>query len=196
MQRVPRRQLSASATSLLLFALAMGCSPVASFRPASGLMSDRRTELGLGMAQVTPRPYVTEPSASASQAWISGAAGRRFDVTGIYAFDDDAVAAGGALRFTPLRFDRLAAGVEQELGYAWFGLSTPMALRLVDETWLYTAPRLGTWGFDLAFFIPVGLSVRVVDGLMLRAEWQRSWQDFKYYNRRDHYGLAIAHQFP
>lgn len=176
--------------------LALGCSPVMGFRPASGLMPDRRLEAGLGVAEVEPRPYVTEPKARAGQAWLTGNLGRSWSLSGISAFDDDAVAAGAALRVTPLRFDRFAAGVEQELGYAWFAWSTPMALRLVDQTWLYTGPRLGTWGIDMSFFLPVGLSVRVIDGLMLRAEWQRSWQDYKYYNRRDHYGLAIAHQFP
>lgn len=174
----------------------VGCGPLATFRPASGLMPDRRMEAGLGVSAVTPRPYVNEGPASAGQAWLSGNIGPRFALTGIAAFDDDAVAAGGAARFTPLKRDRVVAGLEQELGYAWFAVSTPVAVRLVDQTWLYTAPRLGTWGVDLSFGVPVGLSVRVYDGLMLRAEWQRSWQDFKYYNERDHYGLAVAHQFP
>lgn len=153
-------------------------------------------EAGFGVAAVTPRPYVNEATASAGQAWLSGSVGPKFTLTGIAAFDDDAAAAGGAARFTPLKLDRVVAGLEQELGYAWFAVSTPVAVRVVDQTWIYTAPRLSTWGVDLAFGVPVGLSVRVYDGLMLRAEWQRSWQDFKYYNKRDHYGLAVAHQFP
>lgn len=186
------RQLATAALGLALY----GCGPLASFRPASGLMPDRRIEAGLGISEVTARPYVNESSASAGQAWLSGNVGKRFALTGIAAFDDDAAALGGAARFTPLKLDRVVAGFEQELGFAWFAVSTPVAVRLVDQTWLYTAPRFGTWGVDLSFGIPVGVSVRVYDGLMLRAEWQRSWQDFKYYNRRDHYGLAIAHQFP
>lgn len=188
----PRRQLECLALCLVLG----GCGPLSSFRPASGLMPDRSMEAGLGVTEVTARPYVTESSASAGQAWLSGNVSPRVALTLITAFDDDAAALGGAARFTPLRLDRLALGVEQEVGYAWLGLSMPLALRVVDETWIYTAPRFSTWGVDLSFGIPVGASVRVVDGLMLRAEWQRSWQDFKYYNRRDHYGLAIAHQFP
>lgn len=159
-------------------------------------MPDRRLEAGLGITEITARPYVEESGATAGQAWLSGEVTPRLTLTLLTAFDDDAAALGGAARFTPLRYDRFAAGLEQEVGYAWFALATPMAVRVVDQTWLYTAPRFGTWGTYLYFGIPVGLSVRVYDGLMLRAEWQRSWQDFKYYNRRDHYGLAIAHQFP
>lgn len=174
----------------------IGCGPVAGFRPAAGLMPDRRAEAGFGVAEVSPRPYVEEPAATAGQAWLSGRATRHIDLTGLFAFDDDAVAGGLAARFMPLRSDRFVAGFEQELGYAWFAASTPVALRLFDQTWLYTSPRLGTWGAELSFMVGLGASVRLYDGLMLRAEWQRSWQDFKYYNRRDHRGLAIAHQFP
>lgn len=176
--------------------LLIGCGPVASFRPASGLMPDRHAEAGFGMAEVSPRPYVEEPAATAGQAWLSGRVTPLVDLTALTAFDDDAVAGGLAARFTPLRTDRLAASFEQELGYAWFAASTPVALRLVDQTWLYTAPRFGTWGAELSFMVGLGASVRVYDGMMLRAEWNRSWQDFKYYNRRDHRGLALAHQFP
>jgi hypothetical protein len=68
-------------------------------------------------------------------------------------------------------------------------------LRLIDQSHVYTAPRLFNWSRDLSFGIPVGVSVRVYDGFILRAEWQRSWQDFKYYNHRDHYGGALAVQF-
>jgi hypothetical protein len=189
------RCLTAAWLALAVQAL-VGCGPLASFRPASGLMPDRRLEAGLGISEVTARPYVNESSANAGQAWLTGDVGRRLSLTAIAAFDDDAAALGGAARFTPLRFDRFVGGFEQELGYAWFAVSTPMALRVVDYTWIYTAPRLGSWGAYLSFGIPVGVSVRVYDGLMLRAEWQRSWQEFKYYNKRDHYGLAIAHQFP
>lgn len=185
------------ARTTLLFGLALAsCSPVASFRPAAGLMPERRLEAGLGTVLVSKRPYVEESSSNAGQAWLSGNVAPRLALTGIAVFDDDAVAAGLAARVTPLLYDRFAAGIEQELGYAWFALSVPVSVRLFDQTWLYTAPRFGTWGVELYGGLPVGLSVRVYDGLMLRAEWQRSWQDFMYYNRRDHYGLAVAHQFP
>lgn len=159
-------------------------------------MPDRSLEVGAGIAKVTRRPYVDEPSASAGQVWVSGeVAHRRIGLTAIAPFDDDAAGFGGALRVNALRTDRLAIGNEVELGYAWFGLSLPVAVRLFDQSHVYTAPRLFNWSRDLAFGIPVGASFRLYDGFILRAEWQRSWQDFKYYNRRDHYGAALALQF-
>jgi hypothetical protein len=171
------------------------CAPIASFRPASGLMPGRSLEVGAGAAMVTARPYVNESAAGAGQVWVSGEIGESGALSAISAFDTDALALGGALRVYALRADRFAGGGEVELGYAWAALSLPVAVRIVDQTWLYTAPRLGNWSFDAFFGIPVGASVRIYDGLMLRAEWQRSWQDFKYYNRRDHYGAAMAYQF-
>lgn len=185
-----------TARAVLIAVVASACAPVASFRPASGLMPDRSLEVGLGAARVSRRPYVDEPSATAGQAWVTGElGGHRVALSAISAFDSDALALGGALRVNAVHADRFTGGVEGEVGYLWFGVSTPIALRLFDQTHLYTAPRIFNWGIDLAFGIPVGLSVRVYDGFVLRAEWQRSWQDFKYYNRRDHVGGAVAYQF-
>jgi hypothetical protein len=65
----------------------------------------------------------------------------------------------------------------------------------VDEVWLYAGPRLANWGLDPLFGAPVGASVGIYGGLHLRGEWQRSYQDFKAYNRRDHFGIAAAYQF-
>lgn len=150
----------------------------------------------MGATTVSPRPYVTESRSSAGQVWISGEPTRRVALTALSVFDDDALGVGGSVRVDALHADRFAAGVETEVGYAWGGVSTPMAGRVFDQTWLYTAPRLGTWGLDPIFGVPVGVSARMVDGLILRVEWQRSWQSFKYYNRRDHLGAAIAYQYP
>ncbi|HMR06807.1 MAG TPA: hypothetical protein PKA88_13550 [Polyangiaceae bacterium] len=159
-------------------------------------MPDRGWEVGAGVAQVTPRPYVDETAASAGQLWVSGQVARdRIALTAIAPFDDDAAGFGGALRFNAIDVGPFNAGVEGELGYLWLGLSTPLSLRIIDQSHVYTAPRLFNWSRDLSFGIPVGVSVRVYDGFILRAEWQRSWQDFKYYNRRDHYGGALAVQF-
>jgi len=188
----PRR--SFSSVILTVAVGAAGCAPLASFRPASGLMPEKSLELGLGAAMVTARPYVTEGSASAGQAWVTGEPSRTVALSGIVAFDSDAIAAGGALRLNAVRTDRFVIGGEGELGYAWGAVSMPLALRVVDQTWVYAAPRFFTWGIDVSYGTPVGVSVRVIDGFCLRAEWQRSWQDFKYYNRRDHYGLAVAAQ--
>lgn len=159
-------------------------------------MPDRSLELGVGVARVSPRPYVEESSADVGQAWVTGELSRnRVALSAITAFDSDALAVGGALRVNAIYTDRFSGGFEGEIGYLWGGFSVPMAVRLFDQTHVYTAPHLFNWGIDLAFGIPVGLSVRVYDGFVLRAEWQRSWQDFKYYNRREHLGVAAAYQF-
>lgn len=189
--------MTSSTLRLLLFAtLAVSaCSPVSSFRPASGLMPDKSLELGGGATVVTARPYVIEEPQGVGMLWLSGDVSRVANLTGIVVFDEEAAAIGGAARITYFRSDRFIGGVELEGGYVWLGTSLPVALRLIDQTHLYAGPRLGTWGVDPIFGAPVGLSVRVVGGLVLRAEWQRSWQSFKYYNKRDHYGGAVAYQF-
>ncbi len=180
---------------LLCTAALASCAPLASFRPASGLMPERKLEVGAGVAAISPRPYVVEEWRATGQAWVSNDVGKRANVSGIVAFDDQAAAIGGALRVNAVRTDRFAAGVEGEGGYLWMGISVPVAVRLFDYTWLYGAPRFGNWGLDPIGGFYLGANVRIWDGLMLRGEWQRSWQDFKYYNRRDHYGGAVAYQF-
>lgn len=182
--------------SLALWAAAAlsGCMPLASFRPASGLMPGRSVEVGAGAAVVSSRPFVEEPWRGAGQIWMTRDAGSTLSVALIGAFDTDAAAIGGALRVNLLATDRVAAGVEAELGYAWAAFSLPLAVRTVDETWLYTGPRAGTWGMNLLLSVPAGASVRVVDGFMLRTEAQVSWQDARRWNRRAHLGVAAAHQ--
>jgi hypothetical protein len=185
-----------SALQLMTASLAFACSPVASFRPASGLMPGRHLEVGAGLAAVGPRPYVmTETWQKVGQAWATGNASDLVTLSAITAFDDDAIAAGGAFRLNAIRADRFAGGFEAEAGYAWMGASLPMAVRLFDQSWLYVTPRLGTWGIEPIYGTIVGGSFRIYDGFILRAEWQRSWQDFKYYNRRDTFGAAAAYQF-
>jgi hypothetical protein len=159
------------------------------------MMPDRRLEFGIGGAVVSPRPYAVENWRSAGQLWASHEPTRVVGLTLLAAFDDEALALGGALRLRCFRSDRFAAAAELELGYLWGAISAPLSLRLFDQTWLYAAPRLGNWGVDPLFGVPVGASIRLYDGFVLRAEWQPSWQSFKYYNRRNHFGLAIAYQF-
>jgi hypothetical protein len=68
-----------------------------------------------------------------------------------------------------------------------------MSVRLFDETWLYTSPRLQTWTDELGVGLPFGLSAGLLSGLSLRAEAQVSWADFVYYNRRVHLGAAAVY---
>src|SRR5688572_986628 len=67
------------------------CGPLATFRPASGLMEGRTMELGLGAAAVSPRPYVNEPWAHAGQMWLTGQAKSWLHLSGIAAFDPQAM---------------------------------------------------------------------------------------------------------
>ena len=172
-----------------------GCSPIAGFRPASGLLPDKHLELGGGAAVLGPRPFVEEPTRGTGQLWATGRASRRINLSAIGAFDTNAVAIGGAVRFDYLRANRVVAGAEVEGGVAWAGTSMPAALRLFDETWLYTAPRLGTRSVGWALELPAGISVRVYDGWMVRAEYRISWVELDPYSRRHHGGLALAYQF-
>jgi hypothetical protein len=179
----------------LLWLLITGCAPVAGFRPAAGTMPGRSLELGAGAAAVSPRPYVNESWQGAGQLWLTVDRSELVALSGIGAFDDDAVALGGAARLKLLRHDRFAGGVEGELGFAWAAFSLPIAVRAFEHSWIYSAPRLGTWSTDALASVPLGASVHVHDGLIVRAEAQVSWQDFKYYNRRTILGGAAAYQF-
>jgi hypothetical protein len=181
--------------ALVLASAGVACSPIANLRPASGLMPGKKLEVGAGAAALSPRPFVSEDWEYAGQAWLSGNTSSLVTLSAIGAFDADAVALGGALRLNVLCAHRAALGIEGELGYAWAGLSLPAALRLFDESWVYTAPRIGTWSSDPIFGVPLGLSLRVYDGFAIRGEAQVSWQDFKSFNRRTQWAGALAYQF-
>jgi hypothetical protein len=158
-------------------------------------MPGNSLEFGAGATAVSPRPYVIEDWSAVGALWVTSEFTQRSDLSAIVAFDDDALALGGAYRLYYLEHDRFSGAAEAELGFAWGAFSLPIALRLIDQTRLYASPRIGNWGTDPIFGIPVGVSVRIHRGFILRAEWQRSWQDFAYYNRRDHFGVAGAYQF-
>ena len=179
----------------VLLTVLSGCAPIASFRPASGLMDDRSLEVGVGAAVVTKRPYVDEPMRGAGQLWVTGEPTRWLSLSGITVFDTGAAGVGGAARVNYLRKQNFVAGVEGEAGFAWVGASLPLSLRLFDQTWLYGGPRIANWGIDPVIGATGGVSTRITGGFILRAETQLSWQDFKYYNFREHFGLAAAYQF-
>ncbi len=183
---------SACASSLLLCA---SCAPLAEMRPAGGAMPDKTYELGTAAVSLGPRPYVQESASRSGMLWLSADASRRVTFTGITAFDRNAAAFGVATRFHVIRADRFALSPEVAAGYAFGALLLPVAVRIVDQTWLYASPRLGTFGRDLSFGAPVGLSVRIWDGFFLRSEAQLSWPDFKYYNRRLHLAFGVAAQW-
>ncbi len=181
--------------TLLFLSILGGCAPLAGLRPASAPMPGRTFEAGGGAAFIGPRPYVIEEWRGTGQLWFTGRAGSWLTLSVVGAFDTEAVAAGFAARADLVRMDRLAGGVEVELGWLWAGVSLPFAVRLFDQTWLYTAPRVGNFGDELLPSIPLGASVRIYDGFALRLEGQLSWADFSAFNRRIHLGLAGAYQW-
>jgi hypothetical protein len=190
----------AAALSAALLGGTLGCVPPASFRAAPGLMDGKTVEVGGGGMLVGPRPYVEEPVSGAGQVWSSARATPRLTLTGIAAFDTAAFALGGAGRYDLVRTGRFALGGEAELGFAWVGAVVPVGVRLFDETWLYSAPRVASRGVEStgvawSLELPAGVSVRVVGGLSLRAEYRVSWVDLFVYTRRHHGGLAIAYQY-
>ena len=172
-----------------------GFAPLAEMRPASGTMPGNTYEVGAGAVSLGKRPYVEETATTSGLLWFSGDVSKLVTLSGVGAFDTSAVGVGGAARLNAIRGDRAAAGIEGQVGYAWGAFLVPVALRVVDETWLYASPRLGTMSREPSFGIPAGISVRIVDGFMLRGEAQVSWQDFKYYNRRVHLALGAAYQW-
>jgi hypothetical protein len=185
---------------LLLFALiqavVLGCAPPATLRPIGGLPPDRRAEVGAAFAGVGPRPYAVEPWRGVGQAWGTLRITRALDLSAITAFDTSAFALGGAARLSFLQSSRVALGVEAEGGWLWTALALPLSLRIVDELRIYTAPRIGTFGSYWTPGVPLGVSIPVASGFVLRAEGQLSWADFKYYNRRVLAAAALVYQFP
>ncbi|HEV8247400.1 MAG TPA: hypothetical protein VGP93_16595 [Polyangiaceae bacterium] len=180
----------------VLSALAVGCAPLANLRPAGELADNHRSyELGAAAVGLGPRPYVEEEWQLTGQVWGTLALSRWVELSAIGAFDNSGLAAGGALRWTPLSLHRVAAGGEVELGFAWAALALPVAVQPLDGVWLYTAPRLGNQGVYLTPAVPLGLSVQTFQGLMVRAEVDVSWADFLAYQRRTHLGFGLAYQW-
>lgn len=180
------------AACLCLLALLAGCAPLAGFRPPATIPDGRTAEVGAGGVVVSPRPFVEEPVRGAGQFWASTRATKSLTVTGLGAFDLNAIALGGALRAEIVSTPRLALGGEGELGLVWGGASVPFALRTFGPVWLYTAPRLGTRGRTWAVDVPGGLDLRIRDVCAIRLEYRVSWAELDPYQRRHQGGLAVA----
>lgn len=178
-----------------LWASLVACAPSQGFRPAGMLDAERPRELGLAVSSVEARPYVEETAQYVGQAWWTLRLDERWALTTLAAFDSSAAAAGAALRFDIASGQRAALAAEVEGGWAWGAVAVPATLRLWRGSALYTAPRLGTWGSDITPFVPLGISLSLARSLAVRAEAQLSWADFRYYNRRLHWGFAIAHEW-
>jgi hypothetical protein len=157
--------------------------------------AERPRELGLAFSSVEARPYVDETAQYVGQAWWTLRLDQRWALTTLAAFDSSAAAAGAALRLEIASGQRAALAAEVEAGVAWAALALPATLRIWRGSALYTAPRLGTWGSDITPFIPLGASVPIAQAFALRAEGELSWAGFRYYNRRLHWGFALAYQW-
>lgn len=173
----------------------MACAPSQGFRPAGALDYGRDDEVGLAVSRVSARPYINETAQYVGQLWWSTRLDARWVLSAVGAFDEGSAAGGAAVRLDLASGRWAALAAEAEVGLFWGALSVPMTLRVWRRLGLYSAPRLGTWGPEVTPFLPLGISMQILDSVSLRAEGQVSWGDFKYYNRRVHWGLAGAYQW-
>jgi hypothetical protein len=172
----------------------VACAPSQSFRPAR-LVGEDAHEVGIALSNIEARPYVVEPTQRVGQGWWATPLNEHWSLAIAAAFDASAVVGGAGLRFSIARSRRVALAVELELGLFYAGVSIPAALGLWPGGALYCSPRLGNWGPDVTPFLPCGLAVEIIDGFSVRAEGQLSWAEFQYYNRRAHWGFAVAHHW-
>jgi len=173
-----------------------GCAPLADFRPPSALVRNGKTfEVGGGGVYVSPRPYVIESGHGNGQLWFTDRAADWLSLSFVGAFDTRSALGGAAALARVITTDRFVGGTGLELGFAWGGASLSGSVRLFDDAWLYTAPRISNWGKFLDFGLPLGVSIPLVDGFVLRVESQASWEKFAYYNRRIHVGGAVAYEW-
>jgi hypothetical protein len=174
----------------------VACAPPADFRPPSALMlGDRSFEVGAGFVNVSKRPWVEESSRNIGQSWFTARANSWLSLSAISAFDKEGALGGASALFRVVHTDRFVLGTSAEAGYAWAGASVSSAVRVLDDSWVYAAPRVANWGDVVSVGIPFGLSIHVVSGFHLRTEVQWSWAELKYYNRRVHTGIAAAYDF-
>jgi hypothetical protein len=178
--------------SATLAMLSAHCAPLGMLRPPVPFPEDRRNEIGLGGVVVSPRPYVEEPWTQAGQMWLTRQALPWLQLSAISAFDPRAMAFGLGARALWLRSSRLGAGCDVELGYGWGALGLPVAVRLFGQSWFYASPRVGNYGIEPIFGVPMGLSLNVQHGAFLRLEYQTSWVNLLSYQHRHHLGAALA----
>ena len=193
-KHVFRRAATSIGVAVAIFEF-LQCAPLGMMRPPAAFSEGRRNEIGLGAVAVSPRPYVDEPWSQAGQMWISRQALPWLHVSAIAAFDARAAAVGLAGRALYMRGRRFGAGVDAELGYGWGALGLPFGFRLIDETWLYASPRVGNYGLQPMFGLPMGISVNLQGGAFLRMEYQTSWVNLMAFEHRSHAGASLAVQW-
>jgi hypothetical protein len=122
----------------------------------------------LGAVAVSPRPYVDERWSQAGQLWFTRKATPWLQLSGISAFDAGALGLGVGATALLVRGSSFMGGVQAEGGYGWAAAGVPFAVRLFDQTWVYGEPRVTSFGIYPAVATPVGLSLRVERGSLLR----------------------------
>lgn len=183
------------------------CAPAANMRPIHPIMPGKYVELGAGYTVRTPRvAFPDDPWQHAGQAWGSvrpapeSAPWLELSLVGVFgenAANEFTGAVGVGVRFRIVDHDRVAFGVGIEIGTGWMALDLPIAVRFARDAWVYAAPQLET-GFSLtrplSFRTYAGLSLRLVDALMLRVETQHALPGLDPQQQSFNLGLGLAYQ--
>lgn len=175
-------------------ALLQGCAPFANMRPITPLLPDQDVELGMAYTTSSPRPVGRDAWAHGVQGWSTIQPLTWLDVSLVGHFDGEYGSAGLGVRFRPIELERFVGGLGFEVGYGWLAAELPFAVGAGDRVWLYSSPQIGSWGHDPTVRVPIGVSVEVVDRIMLRGEGQVNYPDFDPYKRRFHLGFGVAYQ--
>ena len=169
-----------------------GCAPVGAWRPASGVPAGAGAELGAGVVAQSPRPWVDEAWSGSGEMWGTGRVSSRVTLSTIVAVDGRGAAGGIALRWIAIEGDRAAVGIEVQLGWLWAAIAVPASVRMFGESWVYAAPRVGTFGARVAPALPVGVSLGLPSDTALRLEGQVSFPAFDPIERRFFFGAGVA----
>lgn len=178
------------AFALILFA--SGCAPATNMRPLTPMIPHDTTEVGVAYTAVGPRPVGQDDWAHGGQAWGTYQPVTWLDVSLVGAFADG-ITAGLAVRWRALETEHFATGLSAEVGAGWVAVNLPLAVRVHERLWIYSAPQYGTWGVDLETVrLPIGLDLKVADDLRVRGEAQMNYPDFDPYKRRLQLGMGLA----
>ncbi|MCA9526135.1 MAG: hypothetical protein KC549_07530 [Myxococcales bacterium] len=177
--------------------VASACAPAANMRPMTPMLPSHQGELGVAYTQVGPRPVGEDATMHGGQAWATMQPLTWLDISLVGAFASQGLAVAGlAVRWRAIEVDGFAAGIGAELGTGWVGVDLPVAVRVFDGLWAYSAPQLGTWGKDPTVRLPLGLDVEVSEELRIRGEAQMNYPrrdgEFDGYQRRLHLGMGMA----
>lgn len=153
------------------------CAPVAMVRPPVPMPADDKGEFGVAAGineALESTGYMTplsSPNGPSAQIWYAHHfADDRLVVGGVlFGGTSSLVGTGVTLRYNAIRGERFRLGVDLDGGFAWASAGVPMAVRLNDALWLYTAPSVGLRVAQAAR-VPLGLSIGVGEHTLLTPE--------------------------